>query len=335
MHLRRLGDDAISLVEWASWSLALPLPILFVAVGALLVFLGLGGRLGSVVGQIPRENRKSAPWIGLAYAFAGAGFFALFRTTGSVPSRPAVTPVAMASPTPRPATPTASPTAVPATSTPPPATATPAPEDTVAISEVMFDACGEAEADQTDEYVELYNYGEGPVDLEGYWLTTGRPQRIVPWSVSNPFTPLWDVPREDQSSWVLGPKRFAVILTPDYDVGLRPYQGRIPPGTLILSVDLETGSRLGGPGGFVASTDRIEIRSVLILYLGSESQIVQTVSSYGSPAETTDPTQVHDDGQDSVPLLQPDCRAAHRIDLAGLDQEANWKLVEEGSPGLP
>lgn len=300
-----------------------------------MVFLGLGGNVRGVFEPIPGESRSAAPWIGLAYVLAGASFFTLFRVAGNAPQQVAqtATPVPVASPMQPEATPTLAPTAVPPTPTQSAPTATPAPDHPVAISEVMFDACGEEVADRTDEYIELFNYGPEAVNLEGYWITSGRPQRIVPWSVSNPFSRLLDVAREDQSTWILGPKRSALILTPDYEVGTRPYEGRIPPQTVILSIDLATGSRLGGPGGFVASTDRIEIRSVLILYLGSEELILKTVSTYGTPGETTDPTQVRDDGRDAIPLLQPDCQAAHRIDLAGRDVEGNWMLVQGGSPG--
>lgn len=313
--------------------LSLPVPVLLIALGALAVFLGLGGRIKGIVERIPRDRRGPALWVGSALLLAGVALFVINPgPPETAPEEESSTPAA-ASATPQEPTPTAEPSPMPPTPTVPSVTETPTPAGTVAISEAMFDACGPSTVDATDEYVELYNFGDQPADLHGYWITDTRPQRIVPWLDMNPFLPLEGVERANQSTWTLPPQAFALVLTPDYELGLRPYRQRIPSATIILTIDLATGSRLGGADGFVGSAEGVENRTVLILYRGSEGEIEATVSTYGTPEETADPIRVQDDGQDNVPLLQGDCNAVHRKVLAGRDVEANWVLVEGGSPG--
>jgi len=315
--------------------LSLPVPVLLIALGALAVFLGLGGRIKGIIERIPKDRRGWALGIGAALILAGVLLFVI-RPEPPGPEEATQTPAPLAmepSSTAQEAAPTDTPGPAPPSPTIPPASSTPAPEDTVAISEGMFDACGASAADATDEYLELFNYGDEPVDLHGYWLTDGTPQRIVPWSEMNPFLPLEGVEAANQSTWTLPPQAFGLVLTPDYELGLRPYRTRIPPATVILTIDLATGSRLGGGDGFVGSAEGIESRSVVILYRGSQGLISRVVSTYGTPDQTGDPTSIQDDGADDIPLLQGDCFAAHRKVLAGRDVESNWVLVEGGSPG--
>src|SRR5512138_3088148 len=71
-------------------------------------------------------------------------------------------------------------------------------QTTVIISEVMANPCGPIDVRKWNEYVELYNYGEQPVDVGGWWLAdigeagAGTPDQLVSWSKRNPDEPLAD-----------------------------------------------------------------------------------------------------------------------------------------------
>lgn len=241
------------------------------------------------------------------------------------------TPAPTKSPTRRPTIePTKQPTPEPSpTDTPPP---TVVEESTsVAISEVMFDACGPKEDDDYEEYIELYNYGFVPIDLEGYWISDGYPQKIVPWLDAHPYNMFAGVGSGLKSDWSLPAGAYALILTFEYPLGDTPYH--IPPETYIFTNDPETGNRLGGPGGFVGSQDDIAARSALILYKGDRVSIDSVISTYGTPKETRDPWNVIDDGSDGLPLYQDDCYSVERRISSFRDTYANWVRVHRGSPG--
>ncbi|MEW5939656.1 MAG: lamin tail domain-containing protein, partial [Chloroflexota bacterium] len=56
---------------------------------------------------------------------------------------------------------------------------------TVVISEVMGNPCGGVEFKKYNQYIELYNYGDLPVDVYGWFFfdegESGTPDMIVPW----------------------------------------------------------------------------------------------------------------------------------------------------------
>lgn len=198
----------------------------------------------------------------------------------------------------------------------------------------MFDACGPAEDDRWGEYVELYNYGDLEVDISGYWITNGHPQRLVPWLELNRYSPLYGIDMENQSTTIIPPRSFALILPPEYLFYSRPY--RIPAEAVILTVDPTTGLRLGGSNGFVGSSKDLGTRDVLLLYRGSDEQVFTVVSTYGTPKDPSavrDPRDIEDDGLDQIPYLQGDCTSIERKIPSQPDIERNWGYVFRGSPG--
>jgi hypothetical protein len=53
---------------------------------------------------------------------------------------------------------------------------------TVVISEVMANPCGPVVVRKWNEYVELYNYGDQPVDVGGWWLAdVGDVELLINW----------------------------------------------------------------------------------------------------------------------------------------------------------
>ncbi len=238
--------------------------------------------------------------------------------TSTLPSPPTPTEFA-----PSPTTP---PTTTPMPITPPGGSTNDVPPLTLAISEVAFDVCGDASYDRTSEFIELFNYGDQPVDLHSLWISSGNPQPIEPWLEANPFTYLSPSDKAHQSSWLLPPSSFGLILGPQYPLGKVQYD--IPASTYLFSIDRDFGLVLGGPYGFVGSADDIKKRDVLILYLGNDARIDRLVSSYGTPrvpVEKADPRKVVDDGIDAYPAFQGDCITIERRVPSMPDTDLNWR----------
>lgn len=63
---------------------------------------------------------------------------------------------------------------------------------TVAITEIMGNPCGDEADQQANEYVELYNYGEYPMDVKGWYFMAsnnqGNPDEIITWDTRNPYS---------------------------------------------------------------------------------------------------------------------------------------------------
>ncbi|MEZ0397063.1 MAG: lamin tail domain-containing protein [Anaerolineales bacterium] len=223
------------------------------------------------------------------------------------------------------------------TSTPemtPTPTATPILEQTVIISEVMANPCGSDDFKKWNEYVELYNYGDYPVDVGGLWLydpgETGTPDQIVAWEDRLPATSLPAGLTTD--STVIPPRGFAVILSPLYTQGSDPYRMpyRFPAGVLVLTI--EGSERLGDDLLSIVGEGRPDF---VVLYEGGFNSVSKVISSYGGPSPARYPYEFDDPTPfDHFPLLLHDCSSAERIDPRGPDVAENWYEVRNGgSPG--
>jgi len=204
---------------------------------------------------------------------------------------------------------------------------------TVVISEVMANPCGPLEVRKWNEYVELYNYGDQPVDINGCWLAdlgeAGTPDQLIPWSVRNQYNPLAGNLILD--STVIPARGFAVVLSPIYTEGVfphaMPYQ--IPASTVILTA---AESRTLGDD-FFSLIGEGQGRDVLILYKGGARVIQEVISTYGTPKLDSYVTGVRDDYLDNLPLDLHECTSAERISPTGLDIFENWREITNGSPG--
>lgn len=225
----------------------------------------------------------------------------------------------------------------PDTSTPessPTPTATPILEQTVIISEVMANPCGSDDFKKWNEYVELYNYGDHPVDVGGLWLydpgETGTPDQIIAWDNRLPTTLLPQGLITD--STVIPPRGFAVILSPLYPQGSDPYRMpyRFPAGAILLTI--EGSERLGDDLLSIVGEGRPDF---LVLYEGGFNSVSKVISSYGGPTPARYPYEFSDPTPyDNFPLLLHDCSSAERIDPLGPDVAENWYEVRNGgSPG--
>lgn len=207
------------------------------------------------------------------------------------------------------------------------------PRATIAISEVMANPCGPLEVRKWNEYVELYNYGDQPVDVGGWWLAdmgeAGTPDQLVSWSQRNPKEPL--VNGLILNSTILPARGFALILSPIYAQGAFPYTMpyRLPANTLILTA---AGSRSLGDDFFAIIGDGQGL-DVLVLYKGGTSVIQEVVSTYGTPKLDQYVTSLRDDNRDNLPLNLHECSSAERVLPAGNDSFDNWREVSNGSPG--
>ena len=204
---------------------------------------------------------------------------------------------------------------------------------TVIISEVMANPCGGDEFRKWNEYVELYNYGEQPVDVGGWWLTVGGPDNqadlLVSWEARNP-----DVAVNQPvitATTQIPPHGFALVVSPNYTHSLDPYRMpyQFPAGTTLLTI--ASGDRIGHPiFGIIGQGDG---RDVVVLYLGGARSIRQVVSTYGSPILARYPQDIRDDRADNLPLDLHSCSSAERVNPLGPDTFENWHEVINGSPG--
>ncbi len=202
----------------------------------------------------------------------------------------------------------------------------------IIISEVMSNPCGDVASRHWNEYVELYNYGNQAVDVNGWWLYTpgdsGTPDELVAWSTRQPNDRLQDDVITDTT--VIPARGFAVVLSPSYTLGgtenHMPYH--FAPNSIILtaaasdSLGDDTYNIIGnGPG-----------RAPVVLYIGTDTVVHKVVSTYGTPKLSQ---YVHEIAVDpnEMPLDLHACSSAERIDPRGPDTLSNWHEVRGGSPG--
>jgi hypothetical protein len=208
-----------------------------------------------------------------------------------------------------------------------------APTPTIIISEVMGHQCGTDDFKKFNQYVELYNYGDQSVDVNGWWLVdngpNNKPDRLVAWSARNPRASLKQPVVTD--STLIPPHGFAVVISPIYTESVKPYKMpyRFPSQTVILTI--AEGDRIGDDiYGLVEDRSG---RDVVVLYTGGPNTINQVISTYGSPTLGLYPQDVRDDHADNLPLELHECSSAERIDPLGPDVFNNWREVLNGSPG--
>ncbi len=204
---------------------------------------------------------------------------------------------------------------------------------TVIISEVMAFPCGSVDYKKWNQYVELYNASEQPVDVRGLWLHdgggTGTPDQIVAWRERVPNISPGDGTIVDTT--VIPAHGFAVVLSPIYAQGESPYRMpyQFPPNTIILTI---ASSDSLGDDYFNIIGDG-EGRDPVILYAGSGSVADRILSTYGSPFTSTYVVEFRDDRQDNLPLDLHACGSAERVSPLGADIFDNWHEVPGGSPG--
>ena len=184
-----------------------------------------------------------------------------------------------------------------------------------------------------NEYIELFNYGSHPVNVEGLWISdgsdkNGNPDMIVPWSRREAEFALGS--HVITSEAVIQPNGFAVILSPRYIAGQGAFRlpYLFPRDTVILTI--AEGSYLGD------DKSGIEIqleRNPIILYVGNQDIIEEVISTYGTPRLAGTPKNIRDDGEDEIPFQLADCHSAERIDAVYPDHQDYWIEVKDGSPG--
>ncbi len=204
---------------------------------------------------------------------------------------------------------------------------------TIVITEIMGNPCGGLEYRKFNQYVELYNYGDQPVDVGGWWLfdegERGTPDRLVAWDTRSKTVIGADL---ITNATVIPAYGFAVILSPIYTEGdieqRMPYE--FPSGTIILTA--ETSQSLGDDFfGIISSENGYD---TLTLYVGGEAVIDKVVDTYGTPKIISPyPVNIDDDNLDHTPLYLSECTSAERVDPLLPDAEANWIAVYGGSPG--
>jgi len=207
------------------------------------------------------------------------------------------------------------------------------PQTTIIISEVMANPCGSVEFRKWNQYVELYNYGDQPVDVSGWWLAdqgeAGTPDQLVSWWQRNPNDPL---PADLISNSTIIPAHgFAVIVSPIYTQGAFPYTMpyRFPKNTVILT---PLSSRSLGDDFFNIIGDEQSL-DTLVLYKGSALLIAEVVSTYGTPKLDPYVANIRDDNRDNLPLDLHECGSAERIFATGADAFDNWREITNGTPG--
>jgi hypothetical protein len=157
----------------------------------------------------------------------------------------------------------------------------------ITITEVMFDSIG---PETTDEFVEIYNRSDrDTVNLSGWMLGDDSGQ-----------DPLMDAGH----GLILFPRRYAVVLDPDYFEQSTSYDTLIPKETLILTV---RGSTLGNAG---LSNSRSETISLLN---NRGETVTRYAYSIGNKPGYSD----------------------EKIDLFGTDNAENWadSRILMGTPG--
>lgn len=204
----------------------------------------------------------------------------------------------------------------------PPIVSTADPE-AIIITEVMGNPCGDG--NPRNEYVELYNSGSQPIVVGGWWITDGEEtDKIVSWQERYPNILLGNAVVLNTTE--IQPKSFAVILAPGYPFVEGQYKMpyRFPENTVILT--LEKGYLIGDEQYGIEVTNR----DIVVLYQGSEMFVEKVISSYGSPAFSSDPLSLRDDHKDRIPFKNngQDCRVAERIYATNDDVESNWKEAQ-------
>ncbi len=204
----------------------------------------------------------------------------------------------------------------------------------IIISEVMINVCGGDDFKRYNQYIELYNNGDVPVDIRGLWIYSPnaeyRGQALIPWAERNPGLTFGKGLIFNSST--IPPHGVALILPPQYMNAPRPFNMPydIKPGTIILTVDEDV--RLGDR--FYAMRATPPDLDVVILYEGGRTKMTGgPISTYGTPRISSRYLKyVYDNGADGLPLAAPECSSVERIDPNASDNIYNWTYITP-SPG--
>jgi hypothetical protein len=203
----------------------------------------------------------------------------------------------------------------------------------IVISEVMGNTCGGIEERKYNQYIELYNYSNQPVDVGGLWIydegESGTPDQIVAWKqralAEFDSNLIFD-------STVIPANGVGVVLSPVYqrnsDVAKMTYN--FPDGTVILTV---FSSETIGDDFFGIIADQNGYDTVT-LYIGGATVIEKVIDTYGTPyISSAYPVDIRDDYNDNIPNYLNECSSIERINPRLPDSESNWQVVLNGTPG--
>lgn len=210
--------------------------------------------------------------------------------------------------------------------------------NTIAITEIMFTPEGPNQEERRwNEYIEILNYGDKPVDVSGWFLTDGgdpgmgQPDRIIPWDERFKGVYIGDGVVTDTT--IIQPGEFGLILAPKYVDGDKPYKGLIPSDTVILTI-VKPSAYLGDDErGLVAYVGYTP--DVIVLYIGTITRIEAAISTYGAPIIGASPFRLPRGGGDSFPLILEEYGSVARIDPQADDRELNWEIIDwdNATPG--
>ncbi len=178
---------------------------------------------------------------------------------------------------------------------------------TIVISEVLANAQNE----DTDEFIELYNAGDEAVDLGGWKFTDGDSlDTLIQWDTVS----LGEIENAQTQTTLLEPRQYAVILDSEYNNGTKPYSFE-ENSVVITCANTTLGNEL-------TATDPITLFD----------PAMAMVSTFGTPIDDADPLKRDDDGLDGIPFDPGKNISIERIDLEAEDTEENWaKNVDESS----
>lgn len=206
---------------------------------------------------------------------------------------------------------------------------------TLVISEVMANVCGGLDHKKYNQYIELHNHGDQPVDVNGLFFfdegESGTPDQIVPWVSRSPVSL---EPGLVTNTTLIPPHGFALILSPQYTEGLPPHRMpyAIPAGTVILTI--ASSATLGDDiFGIIAADNGSD---TLTLYRGSLTVMDEIIDTYGTPfidGPHPNDSDINDDFRDHLPLIVSECQSAERVNPLAADMEGNWMPVFGGTPG--
>ncbi|MCB0103333.1 MAG: lamin tail domain-containing protein [Anaerolineales bacterium] len=205
------------------------------------------------------------------------------------------------------------------------------PVNTVIISEVMGNACGGVDLRKYNQYVELYNYGDQPVDVGGWWLydegSPGTPDELTAWSsrVSAGIDA-----QVITNTTVIPPKGVAIVFSPQYLNNPNGARYKLPAGVIILTV-AESATLGDDYFGIISDQDGYD---TVTLYIGTNTIINSVVDTYGTPSIPNNYiSSIEDDRLDTVPHYLSDCNSIERVNPLLPDAAENWITVKNGTPG--
>ncbi len=197
----------------------------------------------------------------------------------------------------------------------------------IIITEVLGNPCGR---DSRNEFVEIYNSSDKPIDVGGWWITDGdEADKIVMWEERFPSMKIGF--NTTTNSTIIPSRSYAVILAPGYPFVsgnfAMPYV--FPEGTVLLT--LETGLLIGDEINGIEVTSR----DVVVVYQGTATMVEKVISTYGSPILSNSPTSIRDDNRDKIPIdtSVDNCWSVERILATQDDIESNWRKNLKNTAG--